>query len=233
MSVFTKVFGTHSQHEVKRVMSIVDKIDALAAEYEELSDDELRAKTPEFKKRLAAGETLDNLMVEAAKLLKVIGDFERISDHAVNLLESAEEMKEKQIIFTQAGERELAVISSAVNEILDLGIASFLNDDIATASKVEPLEQVIEDLTEELRTYHIVRLQRGECSIDAGFIWSDLITNLKRTSDHCSNIAGCIIDTAHNNMNLHESLKKFRNDSPEFKDKYGEYVKKYSLMGHK
>lgn len=168
---------------------------------------------------------------EAAKLLKIIGDFERISDHAVNLLESAEEIKEKQITFTQAGEKELFVISSAVNEILDLALTAFLNNDTATAATVEPLEYIIGNLKEKLRTHHITRLQQGECSIDAGFIWSDLLTNLKRTSDHCSNIAGCILEMAHNNMNLHESLKELRNDSADFKDKYEKYAKKYSLKG--
>lgn len=169
---------------------------------------------------------------EAAKLLKLIGDFERISDHAVNILESAEEMREKQISFSQTGAKEIYVISSAVNEILDLALTAFLNDDIATAVMVEPLEQVIGNLKEKLRTHHIVRLQQGECSIDAGFIWSDLLTNLQRTSDHCSNIAGCIIEMSHNNMNLHESLSEFRNDSSAFKNKYEEYAEKYSLSSN-
>lgn len=166
---------------------------------------------------------------EAAKLLKLIGDFERISDHAVNILESAEEMNDKQITFTQAGEKEIYTISSAVNEILDLALTAFLDDDIATAVMVEPLEQVIGNLKEKLRTHHIVRMQQGECSIDAGFIWSDLLTNLQRTSDHCSNIAGCIIEMSRNNMNLHESLSEFRNDSSAFRNKYEEYAEKYSL----
>lgn len=168
---------------------------------------------------------------EAAKLLKLIGDFERISDHAVNILESAEEMKEKQISFSQTGDKEIYVISSAVNEILDLSLTAFLNDDITTAVMVEPLGQVIGNLKEKMRTHHIARLQQGECSIDAGFIWSDLLTNLQRTSDHCSNIAGCIIEMSHNNMNLHESLSEFRNDSSAFRNKYEEYAEKYSLSG--
>lgn len=166
---------------------------------------------------------------EAAGLLKVIGDFERISDHAVNLLESAEEMKEKGLAFTDAAVSELTVISSAVNEILDLSLTAFLNDDLRSAYMVEPLEQVIDELKEKLRTRHIRRLQQGDCSIDAGFVWSDLLTNLERTSDHCSNIAGGVIDFAHNNMNIHESLREFRNGSEGFQQKFKEYARKYTL----
>ncbi len=166
---------------------------------------------------------------EAAKLLKIIGDFERISDHAVNLLESAEEMQDKGLAFTSEAAAELKVISSAVSEIMDLSLDAFLTDNQTAAFMVEPLEQVIDLLKEQIRTRHILRLQRGVCSIDAGFIWSDLLTNLERTADHCSNIAGCVIDMMHNNMNLHESLRNFRNDSEDFKQQFKTYSGKYKL----
>lgn len=166
---------------------------------------------------------------EAAKLLKMIGDFERISDHAVNILESAEEMQGKSLVFTADAESELGIIIAAVNEILDLSLAAFLADDLETASMVEPLEQVIDRLKEQMRIRHIFRMQQGRCSIDAGFIWSDLLTNLERTSDHCSNIAGCVIDMAHHNMNIHESLRAIRNDSEDFQRKYTKYAGKYSF----
>ncbi len=166
---------------------------------------------------------------ETTKLLKIIGDFERISDHGVNLLKSSEEMIEKKIEFTDAAEAELDVIYSAIDEILELTNRAFAKNDIEAALCVEPLEQVIDILREQLRTRHILRLQRGECSIYAGFVWSDLLTNIGRTSDHCSNIAGCVIDMAHNNMNLHESLRAFRNESPEFREKFSAYTKKYAL----
>lgn len=168
--------------------------------------------------------------IEAAKILKVIGDFERISDHAVNILESAEEMKEKKLVFTDAAVSELQVIVMAVNEILDLSLTAFLSDDFNAASMVEPLEQVIDHLKEQMRTRHIRRLQQGVCSIDAGFIWSDLLTNLERTSDHCSNIAGCVIDMADHHMNIHESLRSIRNDNEEFQQKFKEYASKYFLI---
>lgn len=166
---------------------------------------------------------------EAAKLLKIIGDFERIADYGVNLLESAEEMKSKSISFTTAAQSELKVISSAVCEILDLALTAFLKEDLQSAEKVESLAQVIDILKEEMRSSHILRLQNGSCSIDTGFIWSDLLTNLERTSAHCSNIAGCMIDIAHHNMNLHESLRDFRTDSEAFRQNFTLYTQKYSL----
>mgnify|MGYP003294793732 CR=1 FL=1 len=166
---------------------------------------------------------------EAAKLLKIIGDFERISDHSVNILESAEEMREKNIQLTPAAVRELSVICAAVQEITDLAHTAFLHNDLEAAAKVEPLEEVIDDLREKLRSRHIQRLQQGDCTIIAGFIWSDLLTNLERTADHCSNIAGCVIDMAADNLNLHESLREMRTTSEEFKESYKNYHEKYSI----
>ena len=133
---------------------------------------------------------------EATELLKSIGDFERISDHAVNILESAEELRGKSLAFSAAAAREYDVLAAAIGEILDLSLRSFERQDVAIAELVEPLEQVIDTLKEQMRTRHILRMQQGHCSIEAGFVWSDLLTNLERTSDHCSNIAGCVIDAA-------------------------------------
>ncbi len=166
---------------------------------------------------------------EAAKLLKIIGDFERIADHAVNILESAEEMREKKLAFSAAADAELAVITSAVREILDLSLTAFLDNDMEAAAMVEPLEQVIDGLKEKMRTRHIFRLQQGGCSMETGFIWSDLLTDLERTADHCSNIAGCIMDLRNQSMNLHESLRNMRQEDPQFRDRYAVYVEKYPL----
>lgn len=166
---------------------------------------------------------------EAARLLKAIGDFERISDHAVNLLESAEEIQKKSLSFTDAAISELQVIISAVDEILMLSKEAFLKDDGTKAALVEPLKQVIDQLKEEIRTNHIHRLQKGSCSIEAGFVWSDLLTNLERTAAHCSNIAGCAADITDGNMNLHKSLREYRNDSREFSGNFQTYAEKYAL----
>ncbi len=168
--------------------------------------------------------------MEAAKLLKNIGDFERISDHAVNLLEAVEEMRGKNLAFTGSAESEIGVITSAVTEILDLSLDSFLTNNPETAAMVEPLEEVIDQLKEQMRIRHILRLQQGSCTMDAGFVWSDLLTDLERTADHCSNIAGCVIDMARHNMNLHESLDELRNNSEEFRQRYRAYAGKYSLV---
>jgi phosphate:Na+ symporter len=166
---------------------------------------------------------------ESARLMKMIGDFERISDHAVNILESAEEMNEKNLKFTGDAALELNVITSAVLEILDLSLEAFINNDAETAADIEPLEQVIDKLKEQLRTRHIQRLQHGDCTMDAGFIWSDLLTNLERTSDHCSNIAGCIMDRNNGDMNFHELVRNFREESEEFTNKYRIYRQEYRL----
>ncbi|MBQ6625108.1 MAG: Na/Pi cotransporter family protein, partial [Clostridia bacterium] len=166
---------------------------------------------------------------EAAKLLKIIGDFERISDHAVNVIVSVEEMKEKDLTFSKAAEKEMGVLVSAVNEILNLSLSSFLDNDTSSAELVEPLEQIIDELKESLRTNHILRMQQGGCGIEVGFVWSDLLTNLERVSDHCSNIAGCVTDISLGNLNLHESVKDIKNDKEKYREHLEQYSKVYSL----
>lgn len=177
--------------------------------------------------KLSTKQLNENEGAMASMLLKAIGDFERISDHAVNIIESAEEMQEKGIVFSEGAEAEMEALSNATTEIVDMSYLSFINEDAEKATLVEPLEQVIDRMKELLRTRHIDRLRMSECSIEAGFVWSDLLTNMERVSDHCSNIAGCVIDTKQQNMNLHKSLKNFRSDSPVYREKYTEYTKKY------
>ncbi len=179
--------------------------------------------------RLSAQKLGENESEEATELLKSIGDFERISDHAVNLLESAEELREKKLTFSPAAQAELETLSAAIDEILELSLQAFSDSDVSLASRVEPLEQVIDTLKEQMRTRHILRMQQGHCSIEAGFVWADLLTNLERTSDHCSNIAGCVIDTAQHNLNLHETLRAARRGDPRFQDSFRVYAEKYRL----
>ncbi len=178
---------------------------------------------------LSARRISENDSRQAAKLLKMIGDFERIADHGVNLLESANELRNKQMSLTQEAAAQYQVMVCAIQEILDISLTAFLENDLTMAARVEPLEQVIDRLKEKMRTDHIQRLQEGKCSIEAGFVWSDILTNLERTADHCSNIAGCVMDIAQNNMNIHESLRDFRRDSAEFQSKFEEYMIKYRL----
>ena len=165
----------------------------------------------------------------AAMLLKSLNDFERIGDHALNLLESAEELQEKQLSLSDAAKQELAVLISAVSEIIELSFSAFYHNDLQKAYMVEPLEQVIDDLKEKMRVHHILRLQQGSCSIETGFIWSDLLTALERVGDHCSNIAGSVVDMAHHDMNTHEALRSARVENANFAQQYQAFAEKFSL----
>ncbi|MBQ2823136.1 MAG: Na/Pi cotransporter family protein [Oscillospiraceae bacterium] len=200
--------------EIKKLEDKTDKYEDIIAEY----------LVKLCSRGISGAEAL-----ESTKLLKMIGDFERLSDHSVNLTESVQELKDKEIIFTPQAEKELKLLVEAVKEILSITRKAFENDDITESMSVEPLEQVIDDLKENLRTSHIRRLGKGECSIEAGFVWSDLLHDLERISDHCSNIAGCIIEASHNEMNLHEGLRGIRSDSTAYFEKYKQYLGKYQL----
>ena len=166
---------------------------------------------------------------EAAMLLKAINDFERIGDHSVNLMESAQEIHEKELSFSDAAKQELAVLLSAVSDIVELSFRAFLSNDLSAAMAVEPLEEVVDDLTDAMRSGHIQRLQQGSCSIETGFVWTDLLTSLERVGDHCSNIAGCVIDLHRHDMNTHESLRQNRKGNARFDKLYAEYSAKYHL----
>ena len=166
---------------------------------------------------------------ESTELLKTIGDLERISDHAVNVLESAEELRDKGLTFSGAAKEELAVLSGAVQDILSSAVQAFRSNDVFAAAQVEPLEQVIDALKEQMRTRHILRMQQGGCSIEAGFVWCDLLTDLERTSDHCSNIAGCVIDAAQHDLNLHETLHNVRHSDGDYRRRFNAYAEKYAL----
>ncbi len=166
---------------------------------------------------------------KSTEYMKLIGDYERIADHAVNILESAEEMQQKKIAFSEEAEQEYRMICAALSEILDLSYRAFINGDALAAKKTEPLEQVIDVLKEELRIRHIRRLQKRECSVEAGFIWSDLLTDIERVSDHCSNISGGVLDRVSHTMNIHENQRSFRNSDEDFKQQYKQFQDKYSL----
>ena len=163
------------------------------------------------------------------KLLKAIGDFERISDHAVNVLESVEELREKGIEFSAAAKVEFSVLCRATEEILTLTETAFVKDDLAVAYDVEPLEQVIDEIKTLLRDNHILRLRDGVCTVETGFIWSDLLTNFERIGDHCSNVAVGIIDESEHTMNAHEVVRSLRHGNAHYDEKYAEYSSKYTL----
>lgn len=167
---------------------------------------------------------------EVTKLLHIIGDFERISDHAVNISESAQEMFDKKLEFSENAKNELSVMISAVDEILDSALKAFCDEDLDVAFRVEPLEEVIDTLNSRLKKRHVARLQKGECTIELGFVLSDLLTNLERVSDHCSNIAGCVIEIEHDTLDMHEYMEKLKSEgNPRYTSCYEAYKVKYIL----
>ena len=179
--------------------------------------------------KLSAKSMSERDSADVTKILHIIGDFERLSDHAVNLVESAEEIRDKNIHFSDAAVSELAVMKKAVAEILTISEKSFVDTDFHTATTVEPLEELIDDLRDQIKLRHTIRLQKSLCSIELGFILSDILTNLERVSDHCSNIAGCVLDMVQNDMHLHESIRAIRADETHFKQRYDAYALAYAL----
>ncbi len=181
--------------------------------------------------KLSARKIGENDSALAAEYLRLIGDFERIADHSVNVLEAAEEMRRKGITFSPAAQEEYAVIADAVREVTALAYDAYVSGNLSAAEKVEPLEQVIDDLKEELRTRHIRRMQQGTCGIEAGFIWSDLLNDLERVSDHCSNIACCMIEGIDRSLRRHEVLQSIRGSGEAFDQTYRFFRGKYMLAG--
>ncbi len=192
--------------------------------------DKMEDKIGSYLVKLAAKNSSGEGSREITKLLHLIGDFERISDHAVNIVESAEEMRDKQIQFSPAAQKEINTMVAAVREVLWNAREGFVNDDMDMAVSVEPLEEVIDDLRDAIKLHHIVRLQNNECTMELGFILSDLLTNCERVADHCSNIAGCMLELSRDKaLDLHRYLYDIKHGSPEFDRRYQEYKEKYPI----
>ena len=230
-SVVAEDMAYYASGALKKAIDCVMEFDPKAAQEVRESED----KTDKYEDmlgtyllKLGAEPLSDAASEEVTELLKLIGDFERIGDHAVNIIESAEEMHDKQLEFSRSAKYELSVMSAAVGEVMDLAVKAFAENDAQAASCVEPLEQVVDDLKDELRTRHILRMKKGECSIEAGFVWSDLLTNLERVSDHCSNVALCVLDLKKHTLSAHETQHE-RKDVPEFAEQYRRYSEKYAL----
>ena len=166
---------------------------------------------------------------DASKFLHTISDFERISDHALNLAETAKEMREKSIVFSDDAARELGVLESALTEIVHVTVNAFIRNDLSLASRVEPLEELIDDLCDELKLHHVDRLQKGHCTLLNGFLFNDLLTNYERVADHCSNIAVAMIELESDSFDTHEylsSIKEMKSDT------YERYYEEYSQKNH-
>ena len=187
-------------------------------------------KTSSYLLKISARQLTQKDSREVSQLLHVIGDVERISDHAVNVLEVAREIHDKNIVFSEDAVHELGIITNAVREVVSLATEALVKQDLNIAKKVEPLEQVIDKLKYKIKNHHIKRLREGDCTIEMGFILSDLLTNYERVADHCSNIAVCLLEIDNNSFETHEYLNHVKQDGEnEFFEQYDLYKKRYSI----
>ncbi len=192
--------------------------------------DNYEDKLGTFLVKVSAQELTNEDSNTVSTLLHAIGDFERIGDHAVNIMKTAKEINEKGISFSDEAKKELAVAENAIREILEITRIAFSENKPEIALEVEPLEQVIDGLLKKIKSRHISRLTDGNCTIELGFILSDLITNYERVSDHCSNIAVCVIRISDSMFDIHQYLNDYKTtDNPEFREKYKSYKVKYSI----
>ncbi|HCS03011.1 MAG TPA: Na/Pi cotransporter [Ruminococcaceae bacterium] len=222
-----------TQETLKMSMEVVTTYDAKKCA--EVIDNEnaidiFEDKIGSYILKISSKDLSENDSKIVSSMLHTIGDLERISDHAVNIVEAAEEMHSKKIKFSPQALRELPVIINAVSEILDMSINAFVSGDVNLAKNVEPLEDVIDQLRSDLKTRHIERLRNGKCTIELGFILQDLLTNFERVSDHCSNIAVYLIQINDNSMDTHEYMNELKKlDRSEFMDEFNDYKNKYIL----
>ena len=203
-----------------------------AAQITEAEDklDMFEDKLGSFLVKLSSKELSDSDSRKISRMLHTIGDLERIGDHALNLVGAAQEISEKKIQFSAEALRQVKIATQAINEIIDITITAFANNDLELASRVEPLEQVVDGLMSAIRSGHIDRLQAGECTIEMGFVLSDIINNFERISDHCSNIAVTLIEIAQNSFDTHEYLNSVKTmNNEDFKDMFESYSVKYTL----
>ena len=229
----TNEMAEHARDSLTKAIGLVSSYKAETVQYirenEDLID-KYEDKLGTYLVRLSNNELSENLSHSIARMLHSIGDFERIGDHALNICKVAEEMHNKNIHFSDEAKKEIEVITNAVTEILNMTVDSFINDDIELASHVEPLEQVIDKLNKKLKARHVARLQRGECTIELGFVFTDLLTNYERVSDHCSNVAVYTMQLPSDKLDAHKYLAKIKNsETGAFVDDFNMYAEKYSL----
>ena len=206
-------------------VKLADEIRALESEADQLED-----ALGTYLVKLSACSLEESDSNQITKLLHIIGDYERISDHAVNVVEAIEELREKKQSFSDEAIRELSVLSGAIREILSVTYDAYSNNDVAKAIDVEPIEQVVDDLIERMKINHVRRLQRNECTIELGFVLNDLLVDFERVSDHCSNIGSCIIEVSQfHALDMHRYLAELRRGNEEYEQKYNVYTHKYHL----
>lgn len=213
-----KLFVKYDEEKAKAIKVLEDRVD----QYE----DQLGT----YLMKLSSKDLTEKDSKELTLLLHTIGNYERISDHAYNLVAAAKEMHEKEMKFSEKAKEELRVFIGAITEIVENTNEAFKCENIETAKLVEPLEEVIDDLNKELKARHVRRLRDGKCTIELGFVHSDIITNFERISDHCSNIAAGIIEIAQEDMDIHGYLKTMKKEhDPEFENNFVNYTEKYRL----
>ena len=212
----TEIITEYDKRKAERVVALEGEIDRY--------EDELGT----YMVKLSQQHLSEGDSHKLSVILHCLSDFERISDHAVNLVESAQEMREKNQDFSKKAKEELAVFTQAVKDIVAVSFEVFEKEDISRAAYVEPLEEVIDDLQAEVKKRHVKRLQKGKCTIEMGFVLSDVLTSYERISDHCSNIAVCLIQVDKDNYDTHGSLNDMKHNDF-FNEKYAEYKEIYVL----
>ena len=201
-----------------------------AVENQEDLIDRYEDKLGTYLVKLTRRELNHEQNIVVTKHLHAITDFERMSDHALNIAEGAQEMHEKKIVFSEQAKRELDILRSAISEIMALAIKAFIDGDFETAYRIEPLEEKIDQLCDEMKLHHINRISDGTCTLQHGFVFNDFLTNLERIADHCSNIGVAMIELASGVLDTHEySNKLMAGESAQFKKYLAEYDKKYVL----
>ena len=218
---------------ITAAIGLLTKYDPAVAEEVEVNEgivDQYEDKLGSFLVKISSKDLSHDDSNDVAQLLHTIGDFERISDHAVNLVSAAREIHEKNLQFSESATEELRIITNAILEILDITTDAFIDNDLRQAIEVEPLEQVIDGLKAELKKRHIRRLQEGKCTIELGFVHSDILTNYERISDHCSNIAVCMIQIKDSVMDTHSYLNEVKTSGePHFTKYYNRFADRYVL----
>ncbi len=194
----------------------VESLEGIVDRYED--------KIGSYLMKLTGREMTETQNKAVSQYLRAITDLERISDHAMNIAERAQELKEKKISFSDKGKKEMDTLKDAILEILSITFSCFLEDDTDEAYRVEPLEQVIDKLCQKMREKHTARLQKGKCTIGQGYVFNDLIADFERVSDHCSNIAIVIVDLMSNSLDVHELSESMHEGHP---DRYDEYYEEF------
>lgn len=229
----TSDMASLAKKSVKAAIALLERYDEKSARLVEEMENKIDRYEDElgtYLVKLSKKEIGDKESKKISKILHTINDFERIGDHANNLLDTANEMHEKKITFSDEAKDELDNLSDAIAEILSLTVKAFKNDDTELAEAVEPLEEVIDDIIENVKTRHINRLKKGDCTIELGFILTDVLTNYERISDHCSNIAVAIIEAQREMFDAHEYLNKVKNEkSGRYTEYFDKYMKQYSV----